>query len=456
MSITTIILSKRLMLVVGLASLSMALPVGAEPPPKGYVSPLATVEQNEFEQVVLRLLADPRVLEARKHARTLLAASPIAKVPEAQERIDHTLDAWVTSLAFQEANADPALPSITWNTSTSVYSWFGHTMPAAGLSGDNPDNIYRSIPIDGSARYVMHGKLGPRNPAQFMFELVRQTDITPAGKDNITLAVLSSRDLNIAADGTYTVSVDSDPANGRKNHLQSQPGPLLRMIVRDSLSNWLQSPNSLTIKRLAGGQGVTPPNEAEMAGRVADKLDGWVTGWLRFIEKLSQSQPQNALAPPYPRSGGWGYLSTLRFHLGDDEAIVLKTDDGAAEYAALQVTDVWTIAPDPQKTVASYTSQQSRPDADGTHTYVISTRDPGTANWVDTAGIHQGWIILRWQGLPRTRTSGDGLFRDFRIVKINDLASILPADARGVTPEQRRQEHQDRIDAWRLRIATGK
>jgi hypothetical protein len=170
---------------------------------------------------------------------------------------------------------------------------------------------------------------------------------------------------------------------------------------------------------------------------------------------LNQSQPQNALAPPYARNGGWGYLSTIRFHLADDEALIGKIDDGGAEYAALQATDAWTIAPDPEKFVTSYTSQQSRPDAEGTFTYVISPRDPGTANWVDTAGIHQGWIILRWQGLPRTRTSNDGLLREFRLVKLSDLASILPAGARGVTPEQRQHDRQERIDAWRLRITTG-
>jgi hypothetical protein len=40
-------------------------------------------------------------------------------------------------------------------------------------------------------------------------------------------------------------------------------------------------------------------------------------------------------------------------------------------------------------------------------------------------------------------------------VKTRDLASILPAGAQGVSAEQRAHERQERIDDWRLRIATG-
>jgi hypothetical protein len=428
--------------------------MSAAPPPVGYVSPLATTQQRDFEDLVLKLLADPRVHAARTKARTLLEASPIAKLPGSAERIDHTLDVWVTSLAYQQANADPSRPLITWNTNASSYTWFGHTMPTAAISGDNPDNVYRHIPIDGSARYVIRGKLQPMNPAQFMFELVRHADITPTGKDNIVLSVVSSRDLDIAADGTFSITVDSDPTTG-PNHLKSQPGPLLRIIVRDSLSNWRQSPNALTITRTEGPPIGPAPTAEVLAGQVADQLNGWVSGWLRFVEQLNRTQPENVLAAPYPRNGGWGYLSMVRFHLSDDEALVAKIDDAGAEYAALQATDAWTIAPDPEKFVTSYTTRQSRPDADGTHTYVISSRDPGTTNWIDTAGIHQGWIIMRWQGLPRSRSNNDGLLREFKLVKTSELATLLPAEALGVSSAQRQLERQERIDAWRLRIATG-
>jgi hypothetical protein len=176
---------------------------------------------------------------------------------------------------------------------------------------------------------------------------------------------------------------------------------------------------------------------------------------LHFIEARAGSQPQNALAPPYGRAGGWGFLTMLRYYIADDEAIILKMDDACAEYAGIQMVDMWTIATDPQKHVSSFTTKQSRMNADGTYTYVIAARDPGVSNWVETAGIRQGWLILRWQGVPPEQATNEGLFREFRIVKTSEIAALVPAEARGITSAGRQKEHQDRFDSWRLRIATG-
>jgi hypothetical protein len=145
----------------------------------------------------------------------------------------------------------------------------------------------------------------------------------------------------------------------------------------------------------------------------------------------------------------------MRFHLADDQAMVVTIDDGASEYSAIQMTDVWTIAPDPQKGIFSYTTPQSHRNADGTYTYVVAVKDPGAVNWVSTDGMHQGWIAVRWQGVPRTRTSSEGLLKNVQFVKLSELPSVLPPDALGVTPEQRRAAVQQRVDQWRLRLATG-
>jgi hypothetical protein len=328
-------------------------------------------------------------------------------------------------------------------------------VPISGASLDNPDNIYRHTPIDPAGRYEIHGQLRPMHPAQFSFQLVRHDNMIPVGNDNTSLGLVASRDMAIGADGSFTITIDPDPANGRPNHLQSPPGDLLRLIIRDTTTNWLQSPNALTVKRI-GGPATPPETEAVVAARVAEQLEAWESGWLHYVEQFAGPPAENTVVKPYGRSGGWGYISPMRFRLGDDEAMVVTIDDGGAEYAAIQLTDVWTIAPDPQKGVSSYTTVQSHRNADGTYTYVVAVRDPGAANWIDTAGMHQGWVTARWQGVPRTRANSDGLLRDMRVVKISDLASILPPDGRGVTAEQRKHDVQERTDEWRLRIATGR
>jgi hypothetical protein len=259
----------------------------------------------------------------------------------------------------------------------------------------------------------------------------------------------------IGPDGAYTVTIDSDPANGRPNHIQAPRGQFLRLVCRDTTTSWLQNPNALTVKRVGGPALKPEPEVAAVIARVAAGLTAWVRGWLEYVVQFAGPPPENILVKPYGRAGAWGYISPMRFRLTDDEAMFVTIDDGASDYAAIQITDVWTIAPDPQKFVFSYTKKQSLRNADGTYTYVIAVKDPGTANWIDTAGMHQGWVAIRWQDVPWTRTNSDGLLREVRIVKVGDLASLLPAAARGVTPEQRRREVQQRTDEWRLRLATG-
>jgi hypothetical protein len=418
--------------------------------PPNYKSVLATSDQETAERMVLRIMADPRVQTARARARGLLQANPLAQLGDGKARLEHALEAWTAFLAFQEANADPGHPLVVWTPTNSGNTWFGHTVPACGGAIDNPDNIYRHIPIDASASYEVRGQLKPLHAAQFTFQLLHHANTIPVGNDNTSLGMLSSKSMQIAADGSFTVTVDSQPANGRFNHIQSPPGPLLRLLIRDTVTNWLQSPSVITAKRLAGPPAIRI-DESAVAERVAGELYGWVSGWLSYVSQFAGPPPENALIAPYGRSGGWGYISPMRFHLADDEAMIVTIDDAAAEYAAIQVTDVWTMATDPQKFMSSFTSPQSLQNSDGTYTYVAAPRDPGTANWLDTAGMHQGWIAVRWQGLPRTRINSDGLLREVRVVKARDLSSILSSEMRGVGPEQRRQELQQRADEWRLR-----
>jgi hypothetical protein len=420
--------------------------------PPGYKSVLATPEQKTAEQLVLRIMADPRVRTARERTRKLLETSPLAALADGKARLEYALDAWLGLLAFQEANADPAHPLVVWAPTNSANSWFGHKVPAAGGSIDNPDNIYRHIPMDASSRYEVHCQLRPLHAAQFTFQLLYHAGTIPTGNDNTSLGVLTSKDMVIAADGSFTISVDSEPANGRVNHIQAPHGPLLRLLIRDTVTNWRQSPSVITVKRLSGPD--TPPEDGgAVCGRVAEQLYDWVHGWLSYISQWAGPPPENVLNPPHGRAGGWGYIAAMRFRLADDEAMIVTIDDAAAEYSAIQLCDVWTMATDPQEFLSSHTSVQSRQNVDGTFTYVVAPRDPGTRNWIDTAGMHQGWIAVRWQGVPRTRKNSDGLLREARLVKVTELASILPAEARGVTADQRREEQKQRADEWRLRTA---
>jgi hypothetical protein len=157
----------------------------------------------------------------------------------------------------------------------------------------------------------------------------------------------------------------------------------------------------------------------------------------------------NSFARPMKRNSGWGFVSGLRFQLAPDQALVVTTTRGAARYTGFQLIDPWMIAPDARRFQCCLNLSQVTPDADGAVTYVISQTDPGVANWLDPAGLHDGLGIMRWQNIPAGLT-GDGLVRDFRVVTPAQ-AQRLPGVAR-VTPEQRRRRLAQRVSAYNTRV----
>jgi hypothetical protein len=82
-------------------------------------------------------------------------------------------------------------------------------------------------------------------------------------------------------------------------------------------------------------------------------------------------------------------------------------------------------------------------------TYVIAASDPGAANWLDTTGLRDGYAILRWQAVP-PELKGDGLIREFRVVKLGDVAAMkaLPR----VTPAERKTQVAARKAAYETRV----
>jgi hypothetical protein len=133
---------------------------------------------------------------------------------------------------------------------------------------------------------------------------------------------------------------------------------------------------------------------------------------------------------------------------------MITTSDGGAYYTGFQVTDPWTIAPDPIYRTSSLNKSQAAPNPDGTYTYVVSLEDPGIQNWIDTVGLRQGWLLLRWQGVPAS-TSGSTLVRKVKLVLLDELEKELPPGVPKATIEARRQQVRRRIAEHALRTFEG-
>jgi hypothetical protein len=176
-------------------------------------------------------------------------------------------------------------------------------MPGSRWGGDNPDNAYRLAPIARGARYELHGQRMPGGVANVTYALVANT------ATSVTLALLEDRDIVTNADGSFVITIDERPAEGRANHMQTRTGVKF-LFVRDSMNDWGQeTPNALRIHRL------DPPSRRprtleEMAQFAAQHFvdDVYLLYW---FTRLNYGFPPDAMNTPRGSGGVGGLRSQM-------------------------------------------------------------------------------------------------------------------------------------------------
>jgi hypothetical protein len=412
--------------------------------------PLATNDQRELEALALRIAAAPSVRAAREKARALLLSNPTANTRDGAAGLDRALDQWVMGGVVAVANSDPSRPRALWAIDNTPREWFGHVFPGAAVAIDNPDNVNRTTPLDGAWEYEIRGRFGKKPTAQTSFI------VTPAEEGQLrlgsTIAALTNLNVKADGDGRFTITLDQRPAAGRANHMQIADGPQM-LAIRDSHSDWRQQAAEIHVAAVSGPSPAPPVPEHALVSAAAESVVEFVAFWLAFKTTFWKTPPFNQVIGPLGRDGGWGYQAGGRFKLADDEAFVITTHDGGAAYTGFQVSDPWTISPYPFYATTSRNSSQVTPNPDGSHTYVISLIDPGVANWIDSAGLHEGWFMLRWQNLQATE--GKSLLRSAQLVRLAELEAVLPPGTPRATLQQRSAEILKRAKDYESRYRIG-
>ncbi|WP_239806703.1 hypothetical protein [Croceicoccus hydrothermalis] len=409
-------------------------------------NPLYTPDQEAVEKLALRLIERADVRAAREQARHGMLADPTAATVDGNLALDRALNQWVLGLAMREANGDTADPRVVWNVSNPPRRWFGHVYHGAAVAVDNPDNFNREIPIDGEGHYRIDLRFSA-DPPQFSVVIEMEPDHHAGLGHNI--GALTLQDLRPHCDSEGRVSVTVGPKRGGPLHLQSRPGRI-QIYTRDSQCDWNQLPAEVSVERLDPPADWQARSEDEIAATIIADMPAWVRFWRGFKDDFLGFPEPNRLVGPNGRDGNWGYLAGGRFALGDDEALLITLDPADSYYTGFQITDPWTIAPDPMLRLASLNKAQVTPNADGTVTYVLALADPGVANWIDTCGLHEGWMLTRWQGVPADADLAS-MIREVRLTTINELPEGIPTiDLAG-----RRRQIATRAQAFARRTSEG-
>jgi hypothetical protein len=420
---------------------------------------LLTEAQLAAERITLRIAAAPEVVAAKAGIRSKLLEEPVGRTHDGAARIDYALDQWARSLALRHAAADFSNPQFIWSVDETPRKSADHHWAGAGIGGvGNPDNVYRTAFIDGSATYEVAGQRATLGSGHFSLELTRQEpgrfELRPAEGNEADLGdqlgILTINDLDIADDGSFRVTIGPREENDGRSRLRSAAG-ILSLNHRDTLTDWSQLPNRLSIRHVAGGQPDSLPGEAVLIERTAAGLPAFVDFWGVFRDYFLGAPAPNMVAGPVVRDGGWGLAAGGRFELDEDEVLLIKTAPSDAIYTGFQIADPWMMVgtlPDVQN---SLNGNQIVADADGGTTYVIAARDPGLANWLDTGGGREGWFMLRWQWLG-ARGNQDQLVRSARLARPSELDGVAP-DVVRVSKTERAHQLRARQIGYDHRLA---
>ncbi len=416
---------------------TVAFAAAAKPAPV-----LLTADQKQVETLAKSLLNEPAIKAARAAAIKQYEAAPAWQLDDGKKTLQGIIDETLYGVLLSVAS-DPADPKIVW-TEVLPYTYRKQRLTGSRYAGDSPDRAYRGITIDPTYRYEIRGKLNAKPPLYISIESLPR----PAFWGLPPLASIFSKDIDFAADGTFKIEVDSTPTDGRRNHLQMPPGSAM-LLLRDTIPDWgNQLPNTLSIKRVDDAA-AKPRSRDDMIRQAVALMDEAVTASLKYFDGI-WARKTNQL-DVFVRPLGWGVLAVNRFSLQDDEALVITLDPQSAQYLSLQVMDPWLRAPLYAKRTISLNDRLAKANADGSFTYVLSPKDPGVYNWLDTGDLHDGIMVVRWELLSKPAVPSEAV-REVRKIALTEVASSVPAEVTRVTPAQRRQQLAERQAAYETRV----
>jgi hypothetical protein len=365
---------------------------------------------------------DVDLAQAWSHLQERLgeAAQVVASDPVSRNRVDlaagmrHLL-VLLTAGIDEVLRFDPQPVLCVQHTSTDdIVTW--------GM--ECPDCIYTRAVLRGGESYRLFGN---RGTARYV-GLQTMNGIAATANELVD-------ELEVDADGNFEVVLSSDECPGNWMRIE---GDHPTLTVRHFFYDWdAEVASSLHIERLGdavdSNSGSLDP--AAAVSRQLAALGDFVHDNLAFFLQFGAAAPANGFLPPIDRTDIGAAAENRpvigRWELGPDEALIVEVEPPEGIYWSFSIGNPWWETIHYGRHQSSLNAHQAVQDSDGLVRVVLSERDPGVANWLDTAGHSNGPIILR---CVRTKTAPTP---STRVVPFDQVHAALPSDTATVTVEER-------------------
>lgn len=334
-------------------------------------------------------------------------------------------------------NQDPAHP--TWSP------LWNH---ALNYGGPNPDYAYMSTQVVAQGIYRISGY---RGTSSFVEITQMAPDITTADVPTKTLATNDLDQLKIGKDRYFSVILSAERPKGYQGDWWPLKPETRKLLMRKTAVDWRQEVDPrIAITRI---DQAAPDTAEAMAARFS-QLRAFAAGIIEMDAKLARFyrdtiginvikvSPLRKADNIFP---GQVYLDGA-FQIADDEALIVETKlPKTCRYWQILLADDRFATIDWLKHQSSLNAAQARIDRDGYFRAVISARDPGVPNWLDTGGERWGIMQMRWN---RCSESPEPTVKK---VPLKDVRQSLPSDTPVVTPIQRLDQLMARREAAQFR-----
>jgi hypothetical protein len=351
--------------------------------------------------------------------------------PQIRQEVARLMLESLAPMAITAINGDGDYPTFL--------PWCGYTL---NFGQPNADTTYRMTQITPGGTYRLRGRKGT-------LRIARIAQFGPAqGPSGIaTLDVNDINTLTVDADGRYDVILSPERPTEHKGDWWKLTPTAHSLMLRMVASDWSKEIDpTISIERLdcpatrprrptaalENALKQLPTATANMAQLLVDHVVQLQAG--QYINKLKVfdvSQIGGQLTGQFYYEGA--------YDLADDEALIIeaKVPDKFEYYSLILTNEIYETT-DWYNNHACMNDAQMHVDRDGVLRVVVSAKDPGVVNWLDTAGHPRGAVQGRW-----TECSSQPV-PTMRKVKIGEVRGLLPADTPTVTPAQREQIIRDR------------
>jgi hypothetical protein len=276
-------------------------------------------------------------------------------------------------------------------------------LPSAGYytmyGSPNPDTIYRSALIDDSGHYLITGRRGSAPDVTIM------PFGAPTSNGLETFAPFDVSALAMNDDGTFDVVLSQERPQNTRNWWRLESG-MRSLMLRSVSSDWAAHVDPmLAIVRLD-----IDPRRERIATDAFRKhvslfpivVEAMIKSGIKRVDKLrSEDIVNRVVSVDYTGDGGLSnqWYQEGCFTLAGDEALVIEVGllDECRGFS-LSLTDAFFSTLDWANAQSSLNHRQAVVDPDGILRIIVSSRDPGVQNWLDTIGHQFGVLQFRWSG----------------------------------------------------------